>query len=122
MPKILIIDDEHVLRSGLRDVLVFEDFNVIEAANGATGLELARQERPDLIICDIAMPDMDGFDVLTQLRMSPETESIPIIMLTARAESVARKRVHSLGADGYITKPFSIDEILEAIQTCLSAE
>lgn len=116
MSRILIIDDENVLRTNLRDVLTFEGFDVVEADNGNTGVELAFKCQPDLVICDVAMPEMDGFAVLTRLREETSTESVPVIMLTARAEPVARQRGESLGASAYITKPFTIDEILAVIR------
>ncbi|MBN1679685.1 MAG: response regulator [Anaerolineae bacterium] len=119
MSKILIIDDEEALRANLRDVLTFEDYHVLEASNGTDGIYLAVERQPDLIICDIAMPGIDGYVVLEELHHNPRTTGIPVILLTARAEKAAAELGAKLGAEAYIKKPFSFDEVLETIRAYL---
>lgn len=112
---ILVIDDEAELREELLDILTFEDFNAIEAANGTEGIAKARQESPDLIICDVGMPDMDGYQVLEELQKDSSTATIPFIFLTAFADHANQRRGMSLGADDYMTKPFTKEDLLTAI-------
>ncbi|MAU12122.1 MAG: hypothetical protein CL607_20035 [Anaerolineaceae bacterium] len=113
---ILVIDDEAELREELLDILTFEDFNAIEAANGTEGIAKARQESPDMIICDVGMPDMDGYQVLEALQKDSSTATIPFIFLTAFADHANQRRGMSLGADDYMTKPFTKEDLLTAIQ------
>lgn len=113
---ILVIDDEAELREELLDILAFEDFNAIEAANGTEGIAKARKESPDLIICDVGMPDMDGYQVLETLQKESSTATIPFIFLTAFADHANQRRGMSLGADDYMTKPFTKEDLLTAIQ------
>lgn len=119
MKKILIIDDEAALRANLCDALGFEDFAVIEAENGVKGLQQAREHIPNLIICDIAMPGFDGYSVLAELRHDSQTAAIPVIFLTAKADRSAINNAAALGADGYIIKPFTIEEVLVVIRAHL---
>lgn len=121
MKTILIIDDEATLRDNLRDVLTFENYAVIEAEDGVKGLQCAREHLPDLIICDIAMPGLDGHRVLTELRHDSQTASIPVIFLTARTDQVAVSRGMALGVNAYIAKPFTIEEVLAGIRAHLRA-
>lgn len=113
---VLVIDDEAELREELLDILTFEDFNAIEAANGTEGIAKAREESPDLIICDVGMPDMDGYQVLEALQKDSSTATIPFIFLTAFADHANQRRGMSLGADDYMTKPFTKEDLLTAIQ------
>jgi signal transduction histidine kinase len=115
MKKILVIEDEQSVRENLLDLLDAEDFEAIGAADGKVGVELANTHLPDLIICDVMMPELDGFGVLTALRSSPVTETIPFIFLTAKSDKMDLRQGMSLGADDYLTKPFTRSELLGAI-------
>ncbi|MEH2205730.1 MAG: response regulator [Nostoc sp.] len=118
--KILIIEDEAQICSNIQQILSFSDFNAITANNGLEGLRLAKTEQPDLICCDVMMPELDGYGVLTALRQDPVTESIPVIFLTAKVDRGDLRQGMELGADDYLTKPFSMDELLKAIQVRLN--
>ncbi|BAY14550.1 putative diguanylate phosphodiesterase [Anabaenopsis circularis NIES-21] len=119
-PKILVIEDEIQICSNIQQILSLSDFQTISANNGLDGLRLAKSEKPDLICCDIMMPDLDGYGVLKALRKDPETDSIPVIMLTAKVERGDLRQGMELGADDYITKPFSPEELLKAIEMRLA--
>ncbi|MBC1241083.1 EAL domain-containing response regulator [Nostoc sp. 2RC] len=119
MPKILIIEDEESVRENILDLLEAEDFETIAAANGKIGLDLAISEVPDLILCDMMMPEIDGYQVLTALRQNPITATIPFIFLTAKSAKSDFRRGMDLGADDYITKPFTRAELLSAIMNRL---
>src|SRR6266545_562864 len=109
MPRILIVDDEPEMVRGLEDNLRFEGYQTVSARDGRQALELALREAPDLILLDVMMPDMSGWDVCRQLRA--KSIDVPVIMLTARGEEVDRVRGLELGADDYVTKPFSLREV-----------
>ncbi len=115
-PRILLADDERELRDMLTAYLQAEGFEVIEATDGRAALEAARREEPDLILLDVGMPEMDGFEVLGELR---RRSSVPVIMLTARAEEVDRVVGLTVGADDYVTKPFSPRELVARIKAVL---
>lgn len=117
MTRILVIEDEQILLDEILDVLRFEEYEVVGAPNGIAGFELARQRPPDLIICDIVMPGLDGYGVLQLLRRESTTMTIPFVFLTAKAEKTDRRTGMELGADDYLTKPFTHDELLAAIHT-----
>ncbi|MBD2593131.1 hybrid sensor histidine kinase/response regulator [Nostoc sp. MBR 210] len=117
MNKILVIEDDINVRQNLVDLLYAENFNVITAENGYFGLQLAQTEVPDLVICDVMMPEIDGYEVLKELRQNPRTAIIPFIFLTAKSEKPDFRKGMDLGADDYIVKPFSRTELLAAI-TC----
>ncbi|APW44231.1 protein kinase domain-containing protein [Rhodoferax saidenbachensis] len=114
--KILVVEDEASIRDNLALLLRMEGFELVEAANGVMGLALARQEMPDLILSDVMMPELDGYGFLEALRADPQTAAIPFIFLTARSERADRRRGMNLGADDYLGKPFTRDEVLEAVQ------
>jgi len=118
--KVLVIEDEVQICSNIQQILTLSDFKTVTASNGVEGLRLAKAEKPDLICCDIMMPVLDGYGVLQALRQDPETESIPVILLTAKVERGDLRQGMELGADDYITKPFSPEELLKAIETRLS--
>lgn len=122
MTVILIIEDEEALREALIDLLHFEGYQAVGAADGLAGLQAARERHPDLIICDIRMPLLDGYGVLLELSRSPETSSIPFIFLTAHASREYLRRGMTLGADDYVTKPFAHEELLAAIRTRLQKQ
>ncbi|WP_413161061.1 EAL domain-containing protein [Capilliphycus salinus ALCB114379] len=115
MTKILIIEDEEAIRENIAELLEIENFEVQMASNGMQGLERAKHIIPDLILCDVMMPKLDGYEVLTELRKHPETANIPFIFLTAKAERTDLRQGMNLGADDYLTKPCSSEELLEAI-------
>ncbi len=116
-PKtILLIEDNPEMRENTSEILALADYNVLTASNGKEGVNMARQEVPDLIICDVMMPELDGFGVLRMLGKHPETAAIPFIFLTAKAEKSDFRKGMSLGADDYLTKPFDDVELLDAIE------
>jgi DNA-binding response OmpR family regulator len=117
MPRILIVDDEPEIVRGIEDNLRFEGYQTLAATNGETGLALACQEAPDLILLDIMMPRVSGWDVCRELRR--RGIDVPVIMLTARAEEADRVRGLELGADDYITKPFSVRELVARVHAVL---
>lgn len=115
MKKILIIDDSDYILESTSILLTLEGFEVLTATNGKEGLKMALQEKPDLILCDIQMPEMDGYTMLEQLRSNTDTEAIPFIFLTAFGEKQTMREGMIRGADDYIVKPFTHDELLRAI-------
>jgi len=117
MPRILIVDDEPEMVRGLEDNLRFEGYQTLAAADGRQGLQLALTEAPDLILLDIMMPGMSGWDVCRELRA--RGLDVPVIMLSARGEEVDRVQGLELGADDYIAKPFSLRELLARIRAVL---
>jgi DNA-binding response OmpR family regulator len=116
MKKILVIEDEAELRANVARFLKAEGYEVVVAANGAAGVEAALGQMPNLIVCDITMPEMDGFAVLFSLRENVTTSSIPFIFLTASARTYDRDFGVELGANDYITKPFKLEQLLAAIR------
>ncbi|HCF26196.1 MAG TPA: response regulator [Cyanobacteria bacterium UBA11049] len=117
MKKILVIEDDFSVRANILDLLEAEDFNAIGAENGFIGALWAQQHLPDLIICDVMMPEVDGYEVLNALRSQPTTATIPFIFLTAMADKSNIRYGMELGADDYVTKPFTQEELLKAIAT-----
>ncbi len=117
--KILIIDDSDDLREDVVEMLQLENYEVVSAADGDTGIELAKSFRPDLILCDIMMPGTNGFEVLKAIRADAKTAVIPFIFLTAKVERLSMRQGMVLGADDYITKPYKVDELLKSIDTQL---
>ena len=122
MSKILVIEDDQLVRDSTLDLLQVEGFETCVAEHGRRGLELARQELPDLIICDIMMPEMDGYAVLDHLRNDVVTAAIPFIFLTAKASKSEMREGMELGADDYLTKPFGRLELLRAIGSRLKKQ
>lgn len=116
MARILVIEDEPELRANVARLLKAEGYEVQTADNGVVGVELAVAQPPDLIICDIAMPEMDGFGVLFSLRENVTTAGVPFIFLTASTRTYDRKFGVELGANDYITKPFKLQDLLEAVR------
>lgn len=114
--SILLIDDYDYIIEGTAALLRFEGFTFLAASNGRDGIRLAREHHPDLVICDVSMPEMDGYTVLRHLREDPETASIRFMFLTARAEKSDMRTGMDIGADDYLIKPFSIEELLSAIE------
>src|SRR5215211_3049855 len=116
---ILVVDDEPGIVAIARDYLDRAGFRVITAGDGATALRLAHAERPSLLVLDLMLPGMDGLDVARALREDPATHTLPIIMLTARVEESDRLLGLELGADDYITKPFSPRELVARVRAVL---
>ncbi len=119
MAKILVIEDEDPLREDILETLECLYFEGIGGENGVVGVQLAQIHLPDLIICDIMMPELDGYGVLNALRQNPETATIPFIFLSAKADKLAVRQGMNLGAEDYLTKPFTISELSQAISTQL---
>ena len=119
MPSVLIIEDEADLQEVLRYNLTAAGHTVALAGRGGQGLALCRDRRPDLVILDIMLPDMQGTDIIKALKRDASTRGIPVIMLTAKSEEIDRVLGFELGADDYVTKPFSIRELLLRIQAVL---
>ncbi len=116
MKKILLIEDNLEVRENTSEILSLANYDVITAENGKIGVELAQSERPDLIICDIMMPELDGYGVLHILSKSEATAAIPFIFLTAKTEKIDIRKGMNLGADDYLTKPFDDTDLLNAIE------
>ena len=119
MKKILIIEDDTIMRENTAEILELAQYQVTTALNGRVGITLAKELKPDLIICDIMMPELDGYGVLHLLAKDPKTASIPFIFLTAKAEKSEMRKGMDLGADDYLTKPFDDTELLNAIESRL---
>jgi signal transduction histidine kinase len=119
MKKILVIDDEEWLREMMLLALRQRGFQVVEAENGAVGIELARRELPDLILCDVNMEKVDGYLTLSSLRSEPATASIPFILMTGLADQAGMRHGMELGADDYLPKPFTIDALYAAVEARL---
>ena len=114
MKKVLVIEDEPEMRRNLTTILRLEKFHPLPAENGRVGVALAKKEKPDLILCDVMMPELDGYGVIAALR-DPETVSIPFIFLTAKGEKPDIRAGMNLGADDYLTKPVAKPDLLAAI-------
>ncbi|MCB0680356.1 MAG: response regulator [Saprospiraceae bacterium] len=119
MKRILVIEDNPEVRDNLTEILELSNYKVLAAENGKEGVDIALREKPDLILCDVMMPELDGFGVLHILSKKPETADIPFIFLTAKAEKSDFRKGMNLGADDYITKPFDDVELLDALETRL---
>ncbi|MGD1896683.1 MAG: two-component system response regulator [Phormidesmis sp.] len=122
MTKILVIEDETEIRSNLIELLKLEEYEVMGADSGVTGLIGAMEYQPDLILCDVMMPELDGYDVLSALRQDPKTALIPFVFLTAFADRGDIRQGMELGADDYLTKPFTCSEVIGAVETRLKKQ
>jgi DNA-binding NarL/FixJ family response regulator len=119
MATILVIEDEPEMRRNLLTILKLEKFNVTGAENGRAGIDLAKRTKPDLILCDVMMPELDGYGVLQALRQDPATITTPFIFLTAKGEKPDIRAGMNLGADDYLTKPVAKADLLSAIDARL---
>lgn len=119
MKKILVIEDEPEMRRNLLTILKLEKFQGVGAENGRVGLDAIKREKPDLILCDVMMPELDGHGVLTALREDSELSAIPFVFLTAKGEKEDLRSGMNLGADDYLTKPVARADLLEAINARL---
>lgn len=115
--RVLIVEDDPVIRANVLKLLVEEGFEVVAARDGSDGLALAKARRPNIVVCDIALPKLDGYQVLRAIREDSELASTPFIFLTAKAERGDVRAGMSLGADDYLTKPFTASELLDAVRT-----
>lgn len=114
---ILIIEDNDDIRESSVEILELADYEVLQASNGKVGVDLAQRHLPDMILCDIMMPELDGYGVLYLLSKNPETSNIPFIFLTAKAERADMRKGMEMGADDYLTKPFDDMELLNTIES-----
>src|SRR3989442_9206641 len=119
---ILVVDDNEVNLKLAREILILRGYEVISAHRGEQAIELARQHRPDLVLLDMQLPDIDGLEVLRRLRTLPETWSLRIVAMTAQAMSGARERFLAAGCDGYIAKPLFLQPFLAEVQRHLTVE
>lgn len=119
MTRILVIEDEQDVRDDIVEILSYEGYEVFAAANGYQGIETARETRPDLIVCDVIMPSMDGYSVLQEVRADAIIGLTPFIFLTALASRGDQRQGMELGADDYLTKPFTLEELTSAVRTRL---
>jgi len=119
MTRILIIEDDQQTRENLELILQMEGFDVTSAPNGEAGLEAARRTPPDLVVCDVSMPKLDGHGVLRELRADQDTSAVPFIFLTARAERSDQRTGMNLGADDYLCKPVEAEDLIAAVQARL---
>ena len=120
MKKILLIEDDVTVRENTAELLELSNYEVVTAPDGKKGVDKAKEEIPDIIVCDIMMPELDGYDVLTRLSEDSETKGIPFIFLSAKTEHKDVRRGMDLGADDYLTKPFEEEDLLSAIESRLA--
>ncbi|RED43845.1 CRP-like cAMP-binding protein [Winogradskyella eximia] len=120
MTNILLIEDDMVLRENTAEILELSEYKVLTAANGKIGVSMAKEHIPDIIICDIMMPELDGYETLKTLSQYQTTKHIPFIFLSAKTERGDVRKGMNLGADDYITKPFTEDELISAIESRLA--
>ncbi|MBN1564499.1 MAG: response regulator [Anaerolineae bacterium] len=116
MQTILVIEDERGILDNVIEILNFEDFNAIPAVDGKMGVELAQQHLPDLILCDLRMPVLDGYGVVRALRSHPDTADLPLIIMTAKAYDVEEAFVKEMNVAYCLKKPFHAVELLEAVE------
>src|SRR4029079_16242577 len=119
MKSVLVIDDNKDIRENTAEILELAGYKAFTADNGKKGVEAALKEKPDVIVCDIMMPELDGYGVLHLLRKNPDAQNIPFIFLTAKTERSDFRKGMEMGADDYVTKPFEDIELLNAIEVRL---
>jgi diguanylate cyclase len=119
MKKILVIEDTAPIRRQIQVILKMRGYDTASAEDGQEGVRLAREWRPDLVVCDVMLPGLDGFEVLAALRSDPQTAAVPFIFLSAKASKADMRHGMELGADDYLTKPFTTDELLSAVRSRL---
>jgi YesN/AraC family two-component response regulator len=122
MSKIILIDDDLVNRKLFQDCLESDGFEVVVAGDGIEGIQEVKKHLPDLILCDILMPEIDGYEVLSELRQDPSTAFIPLIFLTAMSTKTDRRKGMELGADDFLTKPITADQLLAAVSIRLERQ
>ena len=119
MPKVLIIDNDWFFLEVTQDLLILHGFEVISAKNARLGLQLAQTQAPDLIISDISMPEIDGYELLKALRKNSVTQNIPVILITGDGTDSIYLGARELGANDCLTKPYSIEQLLQTIEAIL---
>jgi len=122
MTSILVIEDEELIRESIEDLLLAEGFEVITAENGEQGLDLAIQKQPHLIICDVMMPILNGYEVLEKIRQDKELSTVPFLFLTSLVDRRSSRKGMNMGADDYLEKPSTKEELLNAIAVCLEKQ
>ena len=120
MPKVLVIDDDPVIVELLRVNFEIEGFEVVSAGDGREGFDRARADRPDVVLSDIMMPRFDGLQLLSRLKKEPATKSLPVILLSAKAQNAEVQQGLDMGADDYVTKPFDPLELIDRVNAVLA--
>ncbi len=120
MKKILVIEDDMNIRESLSELLETRSYQIFSSDNGRSALELIQQKLPDLIICDVMMPGMSGYEVLETIRSNASTASIPFVFLSAKVMETDREKGLRLGANSYLTKPFRSNELFEVVDKLLN--
>jgi two-component system cell cycle response regulator DivK len=116
MSVILIVEDNEKNMKLVRDVLQFKGYQTLEAVNGTDGVRLAKERKPDLVLMDIQLPDIDGITALGQIRADPETKGIPILAVSASVMPDDQQRIHASGFDAFITKPINVKQFVETVE------
>jgi CheY-like chemotaxis protein len=117
---VLIIDDALHMRRLIARMLEHANFTTLEASNGLQGLQLMKEQKPDVVTCDISMPVMNGYEFLQAAKQDPEVKDIPVILITAIGQLDETTKATEMGADAYLTKPFSSNHLVELIRTCIA--
>ena len=120
MTQILFIEDNLEIRENMAEILELGGYKVLSAANGKEGLDMALEHLPDVVLCDIHMPVMNGFEVFTELKANPISAHIPFIFVTASAEKKEIEAAMAMGADGYVCKPFDVDDLFKVLKKTLN--
>ena len=120
MSKVLIIEDQEEIRENLSELLEMSNFEVITAANGKNGFDRLQSERPDIVLCDVSMPIMDGYEVLKQAKENVKTTAIPFVFISASAQDADIQAGKMAGADRYLTKPFTTKKLIDTIEDLLN--
>lgn len=120
-PRVLVIEDNDDMREFLRRILERQGYGFLEAGDGIDGVEIAQRERPQLILMDLSLPHIDGYEVTRSLKSNPDLAGIPVLAVTAHARSADEKRAIEVGCDAYLVKPYSIRELIELVQRFLPA-
>jgi DNA-binding response OmpR family regulator len=121
-PLVLVADDEEDVLNLVALQLERHEFDVVRAANGTEALELAQQERPDAAVLDVMMPGLNGYEVVSEMRKAEETKHIPVLLLTARAGGVDVMHGYEVGADDYLKKPFTPQDLIEHVNALLARD
>ena len=120
--RVMVVEDSEDIRTLLEELLEAEGYSLVFATNGEEGLETAQRERPDLILMDLSLPGMDGWETVYRLRQLPEFKATPVIALTAHATRKDEERALAAGCTGYVSKPFDMEKLLDYIATFVSSK